>query len=231
MMDSMYQNKTVSVIDSIHYDADYFNYQKSVGEFSAWVNTRKFQESIGDSSRVVDFGCGGGFILRSISCGARVGIELNESAMSLARDFGTEVYPTTSEAIRSKGECWADVIISNHALEHTFNPLGELILLGKILKPGGIVHFLVPCETIQSEYKACDRDRHLYTWSPKNLGNLFFQAGFEIDYVGPYIHKWPPYYYALSKLGWPLFNILCKLFGRIERSWFQVEIRARRPVD
>jgi len=226
----MKKNKAANLAFSSHYDAVYFNYQKKVGEFSAWVNRRKFQEAIGRSSRVVDFGCGGGFLLRSLNCGDRLGIEINQSAMNLARSFGTEVYPNTIDAIQAKGESWADVIISNHALEHTFNPLDELISLGKILRPGGVIYFLVPCETINNKYSECDRDRHLYTWSPKNLGNLFYQAGFEVDYVAPYIHKWPPFYYAVSKLGWPLFNILCKIFGRLERSWYQVEIRARRPV-
>lgn len=57
-----------------------------------------------------------------------------------------------------------------------------------------------------------------------NLGNLFTEAGYSIIHVKPYIHKWPPNYEKISKLGWPIFNIACRIYGHIERSWYQVEI-------
>ncbi len=214
-----------------HYGSKYFAYQQEVGEFAAWANSKNFQKNIGRLSNVIDFGCGGGFLLKQLNCNLSLGIEPNDSAASMARSLGIQVVSTSIDAIDAVGDCWADNIISNHALEHTLNPLQELVLLRRLLKPGGVIHFFVPCESISCNYMPLSRDRHLFTWSPMNLGNLFYEAGYEIDYVRPFIHKWPPFYRSLSRLGWPVFNILSRVYGRIDRSSFQVEIKARRPLS
>lgn len=213
-----------------HYDSKYFAYQQEVGEFAAWVNSKNFQKNIGQHSNVIDFGCGGGFLLKKLNCNLCLGIEPNDSAASMARSLGIQVFSTSISAINAVGDCWADIIISNHALEHTLNPLQELVLLRRLLKPGGMMHFFVPCESISCDYIPLGQDRHLFTWSPMNLGNLFDEAGYEIDYVRPFIHKWPPFYRGLSKLGWPAFNMLSRLYGHIDRRSFQVEIKARRSL-
>jgi len=60
-----------------------------------------------------------------------------------------------------------------------------------------------------------------------NLGNLFVEAGFKVIEVNPSIHKWPPFYQKIQKVfGWSVFNLLCRVWGRVERSWYQVEIVA-----
>jgi hypothetical protein len=43
-----------------------------------------------------------------------------------------------------------------------------------------------------------------------------------------YHHKWPPYYSYIARLGWPIFHFACKIYARIERKWFQVEILAKK---
>jgi hypothetical protein len=130
--------------------------------------------------------------------------------------------------VESLGEALADVIVSNHALEHTLNPLNELLSLRKLLKAGGKIHFFVPCDSIDYSYNQNDINYHLFSWSPQNLGNLFTEAGFNIIQSRPYVHKWPPYYMKVAKLGWPIFNFVCKFYGRLERSWFQVELVAEK---
>jgi hypothetical protein len=64
-----------------------------------------------------------------------------------------------------------------------------------------------------------------------NLGNLFTEAGYRVEYSRSYIHKWPPFYKQISAFGWPIFNLACRIFGHLERSWFQVEIKATKPAD
>lgn len=49
---------------STHYDAEYFNWQKNIGAFGGWANSFKFKNSISKSDTVIDFGCGGGFLLK-----------------------------------------------------------------------------------------------------------------------------------------------------------------------
>ena len=120
------------------------------------------------------------------------------------------------------------MIISNHALEHTLNPLEEIKSLHSLLKEGGIAHFFIPLDSIKYAYDPDDINYHLYSWSPQNLGNLFTEAGFQVLRAGPYNHKWPPHYEKIAKLGWPIFHLACRVYAHIERKWFQVEIIAKK---
>lgn len=117
-----------------------------------------------------------------------------------------------------------DVVISDNALEHALEPWRELTALLPLLKRGGRIHIVVPCEGIGWKYRADDINQHVYSWSPQSLGNLLKAAGYEVECSRPYIHKWPPRVaYALSRMGRPV-------WGHIDRRWFQVEAVATRPV-
>jgi len=72
---------------------------------------------------------------------------------------------------------WADLIVSDNALEHCLYALEEVKDLAKKVKRGGHVVFVVPCETIQLKYVPNDINHHLYSWSPLSAGNFFTQAG------------------------------------------------------
>ena len=219
-------NKKLNSTASKHYDQAYFDWQKNIGAFGGWANSYKFKESIKDNDLVLDFGCGGGFLLRNLKCGMKVGIEPNSAAALEVKSQGIKHFSNPAAATRGMGLNCVDVIISNHALEHTLNPLDELKALSSLLKKDGVIHFFVPCDSISYIYNPNDINYHLYSWSPQNLGNLFHEAGFDVLYSRPYIHKWPPYYQYFAKLGWPFFNFICKIYARIERSWWQVEIKA-----
>ena len=55
------------------------------------------------------------------------------------------------------------------------------------------------------------------------IANLFEEAGFSVVSSKSYIHKWPPGYRMIAKIGGRfLFEIACRLYARIERKWFQV---------
>jgi 2-polyprenyl-3-methyl-5-hydroxy-6-metoxy-1,4-benzoquinol methylase len=117
---------------SKHYNADYFNWQKKVGEFGGWANLSKFSNYISYEDAVLDFGCGGGFLLKNLHCKKKIGIEVNDSALEIAKKNGIEVHKNC-EDIQDNS---IDVIISNNALEHTLHPLDELKTLWKKLKEG-----------------------------------------------------------------------------------------------
>jgi SAM-dependent methyltransferase len=212
---------------SEHYNSDYFEWQRQIGLFGGKANTFKFNRSIKPNDTVIDFGCGGGFLLKNLNCSERLGIEVNESAHQQIIENGVRPFISPKALLEERGAECADVIVSNNALEHTLNPLLELKSLHPLLKKGGKVHFVVPCDNISYRWKANDINFHLYSWSPMNLGNLFVETGFEVIEVRPYIHKWPPFYQKIHKVfGWSVFNLLCRIWGRVERSWYQVEIVA-----
>lgn len=210
---------------SAHYDNDYFNWQSPIGEFGGWANQTKFLEHVSPDQVVLDFGCGGGFLLKGLNCKRRLGVEVNPAAAESARDNGLEVFNRVVEV----PDGLVDLIISNNALEHTLQPLEELKGLHEKLKPGGKAVFVVPCESIFYEYKPDDVNHHLYCWSPMCIGNLFTEAGFSVIESKAYIHKWPPKYRWVAKLaGRRIFELACRIYGRIERSWFQVRVVAEK---
>jgi SAM-dependent methyltransferase len=217
----------MSDLVSPHYDNQYFGWQASMGEFGGWANQTKFLEYISDNSRVLDFGCGGGFLLKNLKCCKKVGVEVNPSAIDTARANGVEVFSRVDDV----PDEYVDVIISNSALEHTLQPLQELRSLYKKLAPGGKIVFVVPCESISYAYQPNDINHHLYSWSPICLGNLFTEAGFSVHQCKPYIHKWPPLYRYIAKLGGRLiFDIACRIYGRLERSLFLVRVVASKQA-
>lgn len=210
---------------STHYDEEYFNWQASIGEFGGWANLTKFSNYISKDDEVLDFGCGGGFLLKNLNCKKKIGVEINHNAAENAKKNGVEVYSSSNDV----PDDYVDVIISNNALEHTFQPLDELKTLYKKLKYGGKIIFVVPCESISYRFQHNDINRHLYSWSPMCLGNLFIEAGFSLLESKPYIHKWPPRYKLIAKIGGRgLFELACRSYGRIERSWFQVRAIAEK---
>lgn len=215
-------------VASSYYDEGYFNWQKNIGVFGGWANAYKFKSTVTKGDTVIDFGCGGGFLLKSLVCSKRIGIEPNQSAFESIAKLGIRHFLSPTEVRNELGEEFADVIISNNVLEHTLNPLQELLNLKPLLRSGGTIHFFVPCDSINYSYDANDINHHLYSWSPQNIGNLFKEAGYEVQYSRPYIHKWPPYYKKIAKLGWVPFNIACRIYGRLNRSWFQVEVKAKK---
>lgn len=212
---------------SDHYDDKYFTWQASIGEFGGWANLTKFQDYVTPQCDVLDFGCGGGYLLQQLRCRKKIGVEVNPEAAETAKSNGVDVFLRLDDV---PDDC-ADVIISNNALEHTLHPLQELRALYPKLRDGGKVVFVVPCEAISYEYKPNDINHHLYSWSPMCIGNLMTEAGFNLIESRPYVHKWPPRYWTIAKYGGRrLFEIACRLYGRWERSWFQVRVIADKPT-
>lgn len=220
-------NDVIATTASAHYNKDYFDWQRNIGAFGGWANSYKFKKTFQKTDVVIDFGCGGGFLLGNIECQKKIEIEPNAAAAEVIKNHGIQHFSDPTQALAKLGPAVADVIISNHALEHTLNPLEELKALRLLLKKNGIIQFFVPCDSANYKYNPKDINYHLYSWSPQNLGNLFHEAGFEVIYSKPYDHKWPPYYRFWAKLGWPIFNFICKIYSRIDTLWRQIEVKAK----
>ncbi len=210
-----------------YYDNNYFTWQKRIGEFSGIAEAWKFVPYIKTTDRVIDFGCGGGYILSNLSCAEKLGVEINPVARANCERFGMQAVAE----IDSLQDGWADVVISHHALEHVPNPLQVLVDLRHKIRPGGIAVFVVPCESIMTPYRPNDQNNHLFTWSPMNLGNLFHAAGYQVLEAKPLLHRMLPRSHIVQPvIGWTLYQYGCWIYGTLFRRLSQLRVTARVPA-
>lgn len=199
-----------------HYDSNYFAWQRTVGEFGGWANAPRFAQHISPTDTVLDFGCGGGFLLANLPGRVKYGVEINAAARESARQNGVRAF----ESINDVPDASIDVIVSNHCLEHVPNPYGALIDLRSKLKPGGKAVFVVPCEKASMYWGRPDSDHHLYTFTPMCLGNLFSLAGYHVVSSKVDRFRWPPKFRLIARLGGRTgFELACKLWYYIDRRY------------
>lgn len=172
-----------------HYDDKYYTWQKSIGEVGGILNKFKFDEEVDKNEVLMDFGCGGGYLLDQFSNNKKIGFEINKSAWEDIKS--KNIHPVDNfDDIQDNS---IGIIISNHALEHVQEPLSIIKNLYKKLKIGGKIILVVPCEQpndIGFYYRKNDINQHLFTWCPMTLGNLFTLAGFEVRSCVPFQHQW-----------------------------------------
>jgi SAM-dependent methyltransferase len=204
---------------SKHYQAEggesYFAYQRTFAE-GAELEARKFAPHVRPSDRVIDFGCGGGWVLAQLECAERVGVELNDAAHGFCQKNGVRVYRTLAE-VEGSG---FDIGISNHCLEHVPCPVEALRGVRSLLRPGGILVLVVPLDDwrVQRDYTGKDIDHHLHTWTPRLLANTLVESGYVVNRVEVLTYAWfPGWRNALRVLPGPLFNWLCWLTAVIKR--------------
>jgi SAM-dependent methyltransferase len=210
-----------------HYNDSYFEWQASNGQLMAKLERWKFIPFVKPTDVVLDFGCGGGYILAGLECSERYGVEINPIArMEASRAF--KVHATVGDLPPDVG---FDVIISHHALEHLDNPLGQLEQLRSRLKPEGKMVFVVPSELWpkQRTYFPRDINQHLYTWTPLTLGNLFDRTGLVVERVELLGHRLLPR--ASTLYGWMpngVFHFCCQAWAWL--TWTrQIRIVACKP--
>lgn len=204
-----------------YYDEEYFHkYQKDIGEFGGMANLFKFEKFIKTTDTVLDFGCGGGFVLKNIKCKEKVGIDLNP----VAREYCNQVNKITCyESIESVADESIDIIISNNCLEHAIDPYAILSQIFRKLKINGRIVIILPCDSYKQLWKPNDIDNHLYSFSPMNLGNLLQGCGFQDIKTKPLLHKWPPFYKNIySIFGKNVFHIASRIYARLNHSYVQV---------
>ncbi len=167
---------------------EYFTWQNSGKEFAAKIFQHKFHSYIKPTDIVVDFGCGGGQLLKALACSQRIGIEVNPIAREFTNNSGIICY----ESLEYLNDNSIDVIISHHALEHVEFPIGVLRQMTQKLKLNGTLVLCVPIDNwrLQNKYDPKDPNHHLHTWTTQLLGNTLFEAGFEDIKISYHVRSW-----------------------------------------
>jgi SAM-dependent methyltransferase len=204
-----------------HYVGDlgeqYYGWQAALGREGAILIAAFFEPYVREADRLIDFGCGGGFLLELLQAREKVGIEPNAIARNDAAARGLHVVASAADLPDRS----ADVVISNHALEHAVRPLDELIALRRLLRPGGRLVLMLPINDWRSERRPdpSDINHHLYTWTPLLLGNLLDEAGYVDIKANVVTHAWPPFAPQLRRA------VGVRAFDAVARSWSVVRRR------
>ena len=204
-----------------YYDKAYFDsYQKEIGEFGGMANLFKFSKYINASDTVLDFGCGGGFLLKNIKCEKKIGVDLNP----IAREYCNNINGITChESIEAIPDESIDIIISNNCLEHAVDPYNIFTRFYSKLKVGGRICIVLPCDHYKQSWSPNDIDNHLFSFSPMNLGNILQGCEFQEIKTFPILHKWPPFYKKIhSILGEQIFHLASRVYARLNHRYVQV---------
>ena len=193
---------------------DYFAYQRSIAESRGALLALKFERYVKPGDCVLDFGCGGGYLLRALKCVKRIGVEINPAALSEAVRNGVECHAV----LDAVADGIADVVVSNHALEHVPFPIEALRQIKRKLKQRGIVVLCLPADDwrTQRTYDPRDVNHHLHTWTPSLLGHTLGEAGFQVGAgdIRMLTHAWPPHVETLWRaLPRAAFDLVCGLFA------------------
>ena len=200
-----------SDVDVQYYDKVYFERQRKIGAFGGKINSKRFAKYVRPEDSVLEFGSGGGFLLKELCAKKKLGIEINEYARECAAEIGIDSVSTVDEV----EDDFADVIISTHVLEHVEEPFTTIKKLRMKLKDNGKIIFVVPYECNNNEYRKDDVDQHLYIWNSACIGNLFKKAGYFVNMVECYEWQWPyrDYEEIYNAVGEKAFGVLSGLFG------------------
>lgn len=205
-----------------HYDKEYWEWQSISGKAAGILEKFKFEKYVDSEHKVLDFGCGGGFVLQNLDCAKKYGIEINPHAREQAKNNGIEVYSSFDE-LQEKN---IDVIISNHALEHALEPTRIIKYFYEILKNDGYVVCVVPFEQSHEPnfwFDKNDINQHLFNWTPRTLANLFQACGFKIIEATTLSHQFTPDF--INKYQNPAYHFECVNYAKANNN-LQVRIVA-----
>jgi SAM-dependent methyltransferase len=203
---------------------DYWRYQEPIGRESARRDRWKVTPHVASDDRLVEFGCGGGFMLEQLPVAERLGIEVNPGPRAAGLSRGLDV----RDSLDAVEDGWADVVWSHHVLEHVLAPFTVLEGMHRILRPGGRLVLCLPIDDWRSEIDATgpDVNGHLWTWTPLLMHNLLSEAGFADVRTSVVPYSWPRGSRLLVR--WPrAYRAAASLAGRLRRSR-ELHVVARR---
>lgn len=209
---------------------NYFRWQRQHGARVWKFNQKLWLPFLRDVPDVLDFGCGGGFLLSHIESPKKLGVEINPAA----REFAASIGVSTVASLHDVPSASFSLVISSHALEHVASPFDTLTEIFRILVPNGRFVTYVPLDDWrarnQRTYQTGDRNMHLQTWTPRLLGNLLSSTGFQVETIRVINHAWPPFADRIWDVSPRLFDVLAGLTSVLarRRQLHAVAVKKRR---
>jgi len=112
-------------------------------------------------------------------------IEGNPDMVRACKERGLTVFHTPLENLDSDSQLNADVAVCFEVIEHIFDPLEFVTLVGKQLRAGGIFGFTCPngkgfdTTILGADALSVDTE-HVNLFNPKSIGALLDRAGFDV---------------------------------------------------
>jgi SAM-dependent methyltransferase len=177
---------------------------------------------LGDARRVLEIGCGGGWMLGALREQGRwvVGTERSLEAARPARENGSLVFVGDLTALSPRASF--DVIVLFHVLEHLEDPRAALAACAAHLAAGGRIVVGVPnraswqARAFGSAWFHLDVPRHVVHFSPRSLDRAFAAVGLRrvrTSYVSPEHDPYGWLQSALDRLGFPQGALTHRMMG------------------
>lgn len=139
-------------------------------------------------SKILEIGCGPGFLLSAIDKKHRVsGLEISKLAAEHAKQFAPICNVPLEEARLEENSF--DAVISHHVIEHVENPESFLSEIKKILKPEGLLILATPdfksvcAKLFKKNYRMLFDKTHINLFSFTSLKKMLTDYGFDITEV------------------------------------------------
>jgi SAM-dependent methyltransferase len=155
--------------------------------------------NLADGFRVLEVGCGTGYVLRMLhdACrrGVVIGMDLFGDGLVLAKKR------SAAPVVRGRIEAAPfavpfDLIGLFDTLEHIDDDAAVLADLRKLLRPGGVLCITVPAyEELWSDFDV--ESHHCRRYAPESLEERLRNAGFTIEYLTPFMAT----LYPLARIG------------------------------
>jgi SAM-dependent methyltransferase len=136
--------------------------------------------------RILDVGCGLGWILSSLDVGwEKHGIEISKFASNHASQFGT-IHTGTLEDFRGSS---FDVVLMNHVIEHLPDPIGALDRVHGLLREGGVLILGTPdfdsgaARRYGERFRLLHDPTHISLFSCDSMHRCLRDRGFKIRQV------------------------------------------------
>ncbi|KKL48673.1 hypothetical protein LCGC14_2323150 [marine sediment metagenome] len=144
------------------------------------------------SGRVLDIGCGYGFLLSGLNDKwEKHGVDVSEMASGFAKQYGEIFCGTLKDA--KFPENHFDAVVMNHIIEHVDNPVGLLIEAKRILRPRGKMIIETPdfdCEVARrygNNFRMLSDRGHISLFNQLDLCRMITDNLFEIEKIShPY---------------------------------------------
>ncbi len=153
------------------------------------------QTPFSPGSQLLDFGCGGGdFIETMTQLGVRgFGVDPSAIAVERCRSRGLRVEQGTSSDVgRLFSERRFDLVTMHHVLEHVPDPVACLMDLARVLHADGRIVIAVPnsaywaCRWLKRRWHSTDAPRHVQQFTIPSLERAVSRAGLRTERVFTY---------------------------------------------